>query len=452
MSQTLRVAVVGAGPSGLYACEELLKSTDPAVEVDLYDALPTPYGLVRYGVAPDHQKIKTVTAAFEKILKDPRIRFFGNVKVDTSELAWMRRCYSAVLFTVGAQSDRRLGVSGEDLPGSYPATDFVAWYNGHPDYQEMSFLLDQPRVAVVGVGNVAIDVARVLLAGPDRLSKTDIADNALEALRHSAVKEVVILARRGPAQAAFTNPELKELLEMEDLSIEIRPEELELDEHTRKALEAEPDKMVSKRLELLSHAQIRPGAEKKLTLRFLVSPLEIQGEARVQNLVLGRNQLNEKLQARDTGAREELPIGAIFRSIGYKGVPVADLPFNAQSGTVPHQCGRVVTTEGERVPGMYVAGWIKRGPSGVIGTNKPCAKESVQALLEDAREGRLPAPCTEFVIDQLRQGWVNFEGWKRLDEYEIEQGKQSGRPRVKVVHRDEMLRRSSSLELEPQTR
>lgn len=444
MSQTLRVAVVGAGPSGLYACEELLKSADPEVLVDLYDALPTPYGLVRYGVAPDHQKIKTVTAAFEKIMVNPRLRFFGNVTVSQEELAWMRASYSAVLITVGAQSDRRLGVPGEDLLGSYPATDFVAWYNGHPDYQHMNFLLDQPRVAVVGVGNVAIDVARVLLSGPERMAQTDIADGALEALRGSAVREVVILARRGPAQAAFTNPELRELLEMEDLSFEIRPDELQLDEHSRAALAAEPDKAISKRLELLSQAQTRAAAGKKLILRFLTSPLEITGTSRVEGLRLGRNRLNEKLQAEDTGEREDLPIGAIFRSIGYKGIPLADLPFDAAKGTIPHSLGRVQNAAGQVLPGVYVAGWIKRGPSGVIGTNKPCAKESVTALLEDAREGRLPVPEKELVTDQLRRGWVDFAGWKRLDDYETDQGKRSGRPRVKVVDRLEMLRRSTS--------
>lgn len=439
MSSTLRVAVVGAGPSGLYACEELLKSTDPEVQVDLYDALPTPYGLVRYGVAPDHQKIKTVTAAFEKIMQNPRLRFFGNVTVGQDELAWMRSSYSAVLITVGAQSDRRLGIPGEDLPGSYPATDFVAWYNGHPDYQHMNFLLDQPRVAVVGVGNVAIDVARVLLSGAERMARTDIADTALAALRTSAVNEVVILARRGPAQAAFTNPELRELLEMEDLSFEIRADELELDEYSRAALAAEPDKALTKRLELLSQAQTRPGAPKKLVLRFLASPLEILGDTRVEGLRLGRNRLNEKLQAVDTGEREDLAIGAIFRSIGYKGVPLANLPFDASKGTIPHTLGRV---DGEA--GVYVAGWIKRGPSGVIGTNKPCAKESVQSLLEDARAGLLQVAPGELVTEQLRSAWVDFAGWKRLDEYETEEGKRSGRPRVKVVDRLEMLRRSTS--------
>jgi ferredoxin/flavodoxin---NADP+ reductase len=439
MSQTLRVAVIGAGPSGLYACEELLKSTEPEVLVDLYDALPTPYGLVRYGVAPDHQKIKSVVAAFEKIMQNPRLRFFGNVSVAHDELAWMRASYSAILITVGAQSDRRLGIPGEDLQGSYPATDFVAWYNGHPDYQHMNFLLDQPRVAVVGVGNVAIDVARVLLSGAERMAQTDIADGALAALRTSKVNEVVILARRGPAQAAFTNPELRELLEMEDLSFEIRPDELALDEYSRAALEAEPDKAVSKRLELLGQAQKRPNATKKLVLRFGVSPLEIRGESRVQALQLGRNRLNEKLQAVDTGEREELAIGAIFRSIGYKGIPLANLPFDAARGTIPHTLGRV-----NDEPGVYVAGWIKRGPSGVIGTNKPCAKETVQSLLEDARAGRLPVRESELVTAQLRDAWVDFAGWKRLDEYETEEGKRSGRPRVKVVDRLEMLRRSTS--------
>ena len=431
----LRVAVVGAGPSGFYACEELLKSTDFEVHIDLYDALPTPYGLVRYGVAPDHQKIKTVTAVFEKIMKDPRLHFHGNVSVGQAELDWMRESYHAVLFTVGAQTDRRLGVPGEDLPGSDSATDFVAWYNGHPDYKDHKFFLDQPRVAVVGVGNVAIDVARILLAGHDRLCKTDIADHALEALKNCAVNEVHILARRGPLQAAFTNPELRELVEMEDLSFEIRSDELKLDQYSQAAHEAENDKAVTKRLELLSQATKRPGAQKRLVLRFLVSPLEIHGSERVEKLTLGRNQLTEKLSAKDTGERETVEIGAIFRSIGYKGQPLANLPFDDSKGVITNEGGRVVGQ-----PGVYVAGWIKRGPSGVIGTNKPCAKESVQAILSDALAGQLKAPTRE---PQAHENRVDFAGWKRLDDHEMNLGKESGRPRVKVVERAAMLKHSS---------
>ncbi|MCW5870947.1 MAG: FAD-dependent oxidoreductase [Candidatus Eremiobacteraeota bacterium] len=434
----LRVAVVGAGPAGLYACEELLKTTDFEVHIDLYDALPTPYGLVRYGVAPDHQKIKNVTAVFEKIMRDPRLHFHGNVTVGQKELDWMRQAYHAVLFTVGAQTDRRLGVPGEDLPGSYSATDFVAWYNGHPDYKDHKFLLDQPRVAVVGVGNVAIDVARILLAGHDRLATTDIADHALEELKNCAVKEVHILARRGPLQAAFTNPELRELVEMEDVSFEIRSDELKLDPFSQAAHEAEPDKAVSKRLELLAQATQRPGADKRLVLRFLVSPLEIQGESRVEKLTLGRNQLTEKLSAKDTGERESLEIGTVFRSIGYKGQPLADLPFDEGKGVITNEGGRVVGQ-----PGVYVAGWIKRGPSGVIGTNKPCAKESAQAILSDALAGRLQTPTHEIHEHLSGHQWVDFAGWKRLDDHEVNQGKDSGRPRIKVVERAAMLMHSS---------
>ncbi|MBN9420256.1 hypothetical protein ABS71_13660 [bacterium SCN 62-11] len=434
----LRVAVVGAGPSGLYACEELLKSTDFEVHIDLYDALPTPYGLVRYGVAPDHQKIKNVTAVFEKIMRDPRLHFHGNVLVGQKELDWMRGAYHAVLFTVGAQTDRRLGIPGEDLEGSYSATDFVAWYNGHPDYQDRQFLLDQPAVAVVGVGNVAIDVARILLAGHERLAKTDIADHALEGLKNSAVREVHILARRGPLQAAFTNPELRELVEMEDLSFEIRAEELLLDPFSQAALAAEPDKAISKRLELLAQATVRPEASKRLVLRFLVSPLEVEGSTRVEKLVLGRNRLSEKLSAQDTGERETLEIGALFRSIGYKGRPLADLPFDEGKGVITNEGGRVAGQ-----PGVYVAGWIKRGPSGVIGTNKPCAKESVHAILSDALAGKLPVPTLEALEHLVAHERVDFAGWKRLDDHEVNLGKDSGRPRIKVVERAAMLKHSS---------
>lgn len=433
----LRVAVVGAGPSGLYACDDLLKSTDFEVHIDLYDALPTPYGLVRYGVAPDHQKIKNVTAVFEKIMKDPRLHFHGNVTVGQKELDWMRHSYHAVLLTVGAQTDRRLGIPGEDLEGSYSATDFVAWYNGHPDYKDRRFRLDHPRVAVVGVGNVAIDVARILLAGHDRLASTDIADHALHELDQSAVKEVHILARRGPLQAAFTNAELREMVEMEDVSFEIRSDELQLDPHSQAAFEAEPDKAISKRLELLSQATRRPGAQKRLVLRFLVSPLELHGQGKVEKMTLGRNQLNEKLQARDTGEREETEFGTVFRSIGYKGQPLADLPFDESKGVITNQGGRVVGQTG-----VYVAGWIKRGPSGVIGSNKPCAKESVQAILSDALAGKLAAPTID-PGEHLPGQRVDFVGWKRLDDHEMSLGKESGRPRVKVVERAAMLKYAS---------
>lgn len=438
----LSVAVIGAGPSGIYACEELLKSTDPEVTVDLFDALPTPFGLVRYGVAPDHQKIKNVTAVFDKILDHERLRFHGNVRVNQPELDWMRHRNHAVVVTVGASSDRRLGIPGEDLPGSYSATDFVAWYNGHPDMAAARFLLDQPRAVVVGVGNVALDVARVLLSPPQRLAQTDIADVALQALQTSQVREVVLLARRGPAQAAFTNPELRELLEDEDLSLEIRPHELDLDPSTRAALEREPDKMVAKRLELLAGARVRPQASRRLVLRFLVSPLEISGSDRVERVTLGRNQLGENLSARLTEEREELPTGAVFRSIGYRGLPLGDLPYDERSGTLRNSAGRITGESGEWLPGFYTAGWIKRGPTGVIGTNRLCAKETVAGLLADAREGRLPDPAGS------RESWphphVDLSGWRRLDEHEQSLGTTSGRPRVKVTSRADMLRHAGA--------
>ena len=439
--------MVGAGPSGFYACEELLKSTEPVVAVDLLDRLPTPYGLVRYGVAPDHQKIKIVTAAFDKIAANPRFRYFGNVDVGKDvSVDEMLSIYDAVMFTVGAQTDKHLGIPGEDLQGSHPATEFVAWYNGHPEFKDLQFDLSCERAAVVGVGNVAVDVARILCSDPDELARTDIADYALEALRKSKIKEVVVLGRRGPAQAAFTNPELKELDELNQADLIVRPDEVELDEFSRKALEAEPDKAITKRLDMLKAAAARgaTGKPRRLVLRFLVSPLELKGEGRVESLVIGKNRLNERLSAVATGETEELPLGLVFRSIGYRGVALPGLPFDEARGVIPNQAGRVM--QGDQVmERVYTAGWIKRGPTGVIGTNKPCAKETAQSLLSDFRESRWAevGPFSHehapglFGAKSLKL--VTYADWKRLDGLEKERGSQASRPRVKFTSVEEML-------------
>jgi ferredoxin--NADP+ reductase len=454
-ARPLRVAIVGAGPAGFYAADQLLRQDRLAVEVDMFDRLPTPFGLVRYGVAPDHQKIKAVTAVFDKTASHPGFRFYGNVELGKAvTLADLRAHYHQLLFTTGAQTDRRMGIPGEDLRGSHPATEFVAWYNGHPDYRDYRFDLSQERVAVVGVGNVAVDVARILCRTPEELAKTDIADYALEALAASRVREVYLLGRRGPAQAAFTNPEIKELGELPGADVSAVPEEVELDPLTRAALEKTPDRATVKKIEILQEYARRPpvGKPRKLVLRFLVSPVELIGDRAGQVIAmrLVKNALAATpagtLQARPTDRSEELPVGLVFRSVGYRGVPLPGLPFHESWGVILNENGRVIDPDTRQpVTGEYAAGWIKRGPTGVIGTNKPDAAETVANMLEDAAAGRALEPAhpeagaAEALVCQRQPAWISYADWRRLDEVEVARGRAQGRPRVKLTSVDEML-------------
>jgi ferredoxin--NADP+ reductase len=451
----LRVAVVGAGPAGFYVAEHLLRRADVVVGVDMFDRLPTPYGLVRAGVAPDHQKIKTVTAAFDKVAAHPHFRFFGGVELGKDVgVGDLREHYHQIVYTTGAQTDRRMGIPGEDLPGSHPATEFVAWYNGHPDYRECQFDLSQERVAVVGVGNVAVDVARILCRTSEELARTDIAEHALEALRRSRVREVYLLGRRGPAQAAFTNPELKELGELEEADVVVRPEEVELDPLSREALEKSNDRPGAKKVEILRSLARRgvAGKARRLTLRFLVSPLAVldDGGGAVGGIRLVRNRLvasaTGAIQAQATGQLEELPVGLVFRSVGYRGVPLAGVPFDDKWGVVLNEKGRVLDPDTKQpLAGEYTAGWIKRGPTGVIGTNKPDAAETVTGMLEDLAVGLTldpsePEPAAaERLVRQRRPDFVAYADWLRLDQLEIARGRARGCPRVKFTRVEEML-------------
>jgi ferredoxin--NADP+ reductase len=445
----LRIAIVGTGPSGFYAAEHLLKHASDA-GIDLFDRLPTPFGLVRGGVAPDHQKIKSVTRVFERIAADPRVRFFGNVMIGRDlTRADLRRHYHAIIYACGAASDRVLGIPGEALPGSHPATDFVGWYNGHPDYCGLSFDLSRPSVAVVGMGNVAVDVVRILARTPEELARTDIADYALDALRASAVRDIYMIGRRGPVQAAFTHPELKELGEMPGAGIHVRPEDLELDPGSAAQLAAGEEKTAEKNLATLQEFAARPAAGKPRTihLRFLESPVRLEGEARVEHIILGRNRLVQAaggdLRAEPTGATARLAADAVFRSVGYLGTGLPDVPFDPTRGIIPRDRGRVLDGPAA-ARGEYAAGWIKRGPSGVIGTNKPDAVETATLLLEDAAAGVLAAaePAPEAVDELLaRRGVrvVRWPGWQRLDQLEQARAKAAGRPRIKFTRIDEML-------------
>ncbi|MBO1437392.1 FAD-dependent oxidoreductase [Meiothermus sp. CFH 77666] len=442
-NRPLRVAVIGSGPSGIYAAEALIKQSETPVSVDVFDRLPTPYGLVRYGVAPDHQTIKSVTRVMQKVLQDPRVRFWGNVEFGRDlTLADLRRHYDAVVYTVGASSDRHLGIPGEDLPGSLSATEFVAWYNGHPDYKHLPIRLDVRGVAVVGMGNVAVDVARILAKSADELRTTDIADHALSVLAESQVTDIYMLGRRGPAQAKFTTKELRELGELPSADVVVKPEELELDEKSAASIADEP--ALQKNLEILREFAARPltGKPRRIHIRFLVSPVAILGEGRVQKIRLEKNRLDENLNAVGTGVFEELEVGMVLRSVGYKGVPLPEVPFDSRKGVIPNQAGRVLR-EGQVAAGEYTAGWIKRGPSGVIGTNKACATETVKLLLEDAAHLPLaPDPDPEAIPRLLRERgvrYVTLEHWLRLDAHETTLGQAQGRPRVKVTSVEKML-------------
>ena len=454
----LRIAIVGAGPAGFFLAEKLLGQSDVPVAIDLYERLPTPYGLVRFGVAPDHEKIKNVTRSFDKVAARPGFRFFGNVDIGRHVTLDDLRChYHQVAFTTGAQTDRRMGIPGEDLAGSHPATEFVAWYNGHPEYREFKFDLSAERVAVVGVGNVAVDVARILCRTPEELATTDTADYALEALRASRVKEVYLIGRRGPVQAAFTNPEVKELGELDGADVRVLPEEVVLDPLSTAELESGEDHGAKKKIEILQEFSRRPasGKPRRLTIRFLVSPVELLGDprGRVRGMRLVKNRLvagkDGSPRAEATDQFEELPVGLVFRSVGYRGVAIPGLPFDEKAGVVPNDQGRVLDPASRQpLPGVYVAGWIKRGPSGVIGTNKPDAAETAAAMLADAPSAPAPVLGDDVlaVIRRAQPKLVTFQDWQRLDKLEGERGKALGRPRLKYTRVDEML---SALDRDP---
>ena len=441
--QPLRVAVVGSGPAGFYATDALLKSEKPTVEVDLLDRLPTPWGLVRLGVAPDHENIKAVSRAFEKTAARPGFRFFGNVEVcSTVSHEELLRLYDAVVYTVGAQTDRRLGIPGEDLPGSWAATEFVAWYNGHPDFQDCMFDLSHERAVVIGNGNVAIDCARMLALTAEELAPTDTTDEAVDAICAAAVEEIVMLGRRGPVQAAFTPAELKELGELAGADVIVDPGDLVLDPASEHALEEDRER-ARRNYELLEEfSQKEPsGKPRRIGLRFLVSPVAILGTDRVEAVEVVHNELveeNGRLVARPTGGVEVIPAGIVLRSVGYKGVPLPGVPFDERTDTIPNEQGRV--TGAERT---YVAGWIKRGPSGVIGTNKKDATETVELLLEDARAGLLTrvgdGDSLEELLDAKGAAFVEYAGWQAIDAAERSAGESLGRPRVKLTAWEKLL-------------
>jgi ferredoxin/flavodoxin---NADP+ reductase len=450
---THRVAIVGAGPAGAFAADRLLHARGD-VEIDLFERLPTPWGLLRAGVAPDHQEIKRLDETFDEATLRRGCRFFGNVDVgrDISHEELMSH-YSAVIYATGAQTDKSLGIPGEDLPGSWPATEFVAWYNGHPDYRDLEFDLSSRRAVVIGNGNVAADVTRMLTLSAAELERTDVADHALEALRESAIEEVVVLGRRGPAQAAFTSAELRELGRLDGVDLRVDPGEIALDPLSQEWLDGEGTFTARKNVELLGEFAAREplaGARSRIVLRFLRSPVEIRGEGRVEAIDVGRNEIvradDGTLRPRATGDPvETIECGLVLRSVGYRAVPLPGVPFDERSYILPNDRGRVLTPGGEPVPGVYAVGWIKRGPTGILGTNKRDAEETVTRLAEDLSSGALEAPAgsrpdgIDALIADRRPDAVTVDGWRAIDTHELGRGQETGRPRVKLSSREELL-------------
>jgi ferredoxin/flavodoxin---NADP+ reductase len=463
----IRIAIVGSGPAGFYTAGHLLKDGPDQLEVDMFERLPTPWGLVRSGVAPDHPKIKSVTRVYEKTAAHPRFRFFGGItlglEISREELA---ERYHAIVYATGSPGDRPLGIPGEDLPGSHAATDFVGWYNAHPDFADLDFDLSCRRAVVIGNGNVALDVARMLTLSHDELRVTDIADHALRALQDSSISEIVVAGRRGPAQAAFTNPELLELGELDDADVIVDPDELE------RALAVEDpnvDATAARNVAVLREyaARAPAGKRRRIVLRFLLSPTAINGDGGVRSVTMVRNALQPDesgaLRAVPTSETETISAGLVLRAIGYRGTALPGVPFDPRSATIPNEAGRVLdspsgrgesdddSTAGSgshRRPrvGEYAVGWIKRGPSGVIGTNKKDAQETVDALLEDLAADRHlqpsdPDPGTvEALLRARHPSLVTYAGWSAIDAHEQSLGEPHGRPRVKLTRIDELLR------------
>ncbi len=460
-----RAAVIGAGPSGFYASDQLLAA---GFEVDLIDALPTPFGLVRAGVAPDHPKIKSVTRIYEKTAARPGFRFFGGVELgsDITRTELLER-YHAVVYAIGTTDDNRLGVPGEDRPGSHSATRFVAWYNGHPDAAGETFDLRARRAVVIGNGNVAVDVARMLVLDPGELALTDTADHAIDALSCARIEEVVLLGRRGPAQAAFTNPELRELGELTRADVHVDPAELELDEHSARWLADEADATARRNVERLREFAEREPAGKshRVSLRFLRSPIAVLGDGEdgpVTGVRVVRNRIDPSpgggLRAAATDEFEDIECGLVLRSIGYRGRPVDDVPFDARRGLIRNVGGRVCDEQTRSHRGEYVVGWIKRGPSGVIGTNKKDAADTAAKIAEDAAADALNEPAdadpnaaAEWIFERVPSA-VEWDGWCAIDDHERRAGQPAGRPRVKLVTRAELLRAAGGLRPAPTAR
>ncbi len=448
--QPLRVAIVGAGPSGFYAAEALLKS-DISVKINLFERLPSPYGLVRSGVAPDHPKLKQAIQIYNKIASANAevLNFIGNVTVGLDiSVDELKTYHHAVIFTCGAETDRRLGIPGEDLAGSHTATEFVGWYNGHPDYRDRQFDLSHETAVIIGQGNVAADVSRILSKTVDELKHTDIAEHALDALAESRIRDVYVIGRRGPAQAKFTSKELREFGELDDCDPIVDAAELELNPASTTEL-AEKTNIGNKKIYdmFVEYARRDTGnTTRRCHFQFLRSPIELIGDTRIEKVKLEHNQLSGEpfnQSARGSGKTYELETGILFRSIGYRGVAIDGVPFHEGWGTFPNIGGRMTEDEAI-VPQLYAAGWIKRGPSGIIGTNRACSVETVNHLLQDmdklaAIDINTNADAFESLLAERGLRTIDFSDWQIIDAAEVARGEPKGKPREKFTRREEML-------------
>ena len=446
---SLRVAIIGAGPAGFYAAERLLQENQVMFEVDLFDRLPTPYGLVRGGVAPDHQNIKLVEKTFEKIASLPRFRFFGNVELGKHFfLDTLQHYYDQILLAVGCSGDRRLKIPGEDFKGSYSATTLVGWYNSHPDFSCIDFDFSSvKKVAIIGMGNVAIDIARILMQAPEKLLRTDISDRALHALKKSKIQEIYLIGRRGPLQAAFTLKEIQSLAELENIQLTLEEKEIKSDN-----LSSYLNDNASKNIQFLKSLLDKPliAKQKNIWLRFLLSPIEILGEKnKIKAIRLEKNSLIENeygnLQAKGTGDFEILPVDMVFRSIGYYGVSLPGIPFDQIKGIIPNEDGKVINSNGKTIENLYVTGWAKRGPSGVIGTNRNESITVAQVMIEDALKKikcftkQKNSKISYQWLQKQISNYVSFDNWLSLNQIELDRGVRKGKIREKFMTIAEML-------------
>lgn len=439
---TLQVAIVGSGPSGIYAAEALAPREN--IAVDIIDRLPTPFGLVRYGVAPDHFSIRSVRDKLSEVLRQSNVRFIGNCEIGTKpSVDDLLARYDAVILTYGASRDRQLSLPGEDLVGSVAATDFVAWYCGHPDVAPDAFtemLATAKDAVVVGVGNVAVDVTRVLAKSPAELAATDMPDHVLAALRNSGVTDIHVLGRRGPGQAAFTTKELRELGELADADVIVPPADLD----SESASELETNKVAARNVAILQEWSQRPplGKRKRIHLHFFTRPVELIGDTCVQAVQVERTRLGEGGAAVGTGEFTDIAAQLVVRSVGYRGVALPGVPFDGKANVIPHEDGRVMR-EGSPIPGLYVAGWIKRGPTGIIGTNKKDANATVAALLADVESGAV-TPSGRDVDELFDDDIVTTDGWWAIDQAERNLGADRGADRVTIHDRAALIAAASS--------
>ncbi|MEJ6507121.1 MAG: FAD-dependent oxidoreductase [Microbacteriaceae bacterium] len=441
---TLRLAIVGAGPAGIYAADILLKherSFD--VSIDLFERLPAPYGLVRYGVAPDHPRIKGIVNALREVLDTGQIRLFGNVNYGSDiTLEDLKKHYHAVIFSTGAITDQVLNIPGMDLSGSYGAAEFVSWYDGHPDVAR-TWPLEAKHVGVIGNGNVALDVARMLAKHPEDLEPTEIPDNVLDGLLASSATDVHVFGRRGPLQVKFTPLELRELGEMRDVDVVIYGEDFVFDENSQRAIESSKQLFVINKIFDQWRAREPGSASRRLHLHFYAKPLEILGEDAVESLRYERTEPDGAGGAVGTGEIREIPLQAIYRAVGYRGTELPGIPFDSRRGVIPNHEGQVICDDNTVMPGVYATGWIKRGPVGLIGHTKSDAMETIQHVVKDQASWWNPAQPEEESVSALLHSrgvrYTNLEGWQRLDAKERELGEARGRERLKLVPREEML-------------